>query len=107
MISLSRHNAPAADSQMSTSTDSLVSECTTGNRSAAQRHPEGLAREFDQTRIDLGVAYLKSGETKQARETFAAVKADSEWRGLAELWSVRAKEASQDAKQPGEQQLKK
>jgi len=48
----------------------------------------------DQTRIDLGVAYLKSGETKQARDTFAAVKADSEWRGLAELWSVRANEAS-------------
>jgi tetratricopeptide (TPR) repeat protein len=48
----------------------------------------------DQTRIDLGVAYLKSGETKQAREAFGAVKADSEWRGLAELWSVRANELS-------------
>lgn len=54
----------------------------------------------DQTHIDLGVAYLKSGETKRARETFAAVKADSEWRGLAELWSLRANEASADTKQP-------
>ena len=56
----------------------------------------------DQARIDLGVAYLKSGERRQARETFAAVKADSEWRGLAQLWSLRPNEASQDKKQPSE-----
>jgi PadR family transcriptional regulator, regulatory protein PadR len=31
----------------------------------------------DQARIDLGVAYLKSGEAQQAREAFAAVQADS------------------------------
>ena len=55
---------------------------------------KGDLENSDQTRIDLGVAYLKSGETKQARETFAAVKADSEWRALAELWSVRANELS-------------
>jgi Tfp pilus assembly protein PilF len=54
---------------------------------------KGSLENSDQTHIDLGVAYLKSGETKQARDTFAAVKADSEWRGLAELWSVRASEA--------------
>jgi tetratricopeptide (TPR) repeat protein len=56
----------------------------------------------DQARIDLGVAYLKRGETQQARQTFAAVKADSEWRGLADLWSLRANEASRETKQPGE-----
>jgi tetratricopeptide (TPR) repeat protein len=56
---------------------------------------KGSLENSDQTRIDLGVAYLKSGETQQARQTFAAVKADSEWRGLAELWSLRANEASQ------------
>jgi tetratricopeptide (TPR) repeat protein len=61
---------------------------------------KGAPEHSDQTRIDLGVAYLKSGEMQRARETFAAVKADSEWRGLAELWSVRAKEALQDAKKP-------
>ena len=61
---------------------------------------KGTPEHSDQTRIDLGVAYLKSGEMQRARETFAAVKADSEWRGLAELWSVRAKEASQDTKKP-------
>ena len=59
----------------------------------------GLAHS-DQARIDLGVAYLKRGEAQQARETFAAVKADSEWRGLAQLWSLRSKEALRDSPTP-------
>jgi tetratricopeptide (TPR) repeat protein len=63
---------------------------------------KGALEHSDQARIDLGVAYLKSGETKRARETFAAVKPDSEWRGLAELWSLRPNEASQATKQPSE-----
>lgn len=61
---------------------------------------KGAPAHLDQARIDLGVAYLKSGEAQRARETFAAVKADSEWRGLAQLWSVRANEASRA--RPGE-----
>ena len=64
---------------------------------------KGALQHSDQARIDLGVAYLKSGETQQARETFAAVKADSEWRGLAELWSLRSNEASQNTKLPASQ----
>ena len=56
---------------------------------------KGSLEHSDQARIDLGVAYLKSGEAQQARESFAAVKADSEWRGLAELWSLRTNEAEQ------------
>jgi tetratricopeptide (TPR) repeat protein len=56
----------------------------------------------DQARIDLGVAYLKSGEVQRAHDTFAAVKADSEWRGLAELWALRANEAARETKQPSE-----
>ena len=63
---------------------------------------KGALENSDQTRIDLGVAYLKSGEAKQARETFAAVKTDSEWRGLAELWSLRSNETLRDAKPPSE-----
>lgn len=55
---------------------------------------KGGLEQSDQVRIDLGVAYLKSGETQQARDTFAAVKADSEWRALAELWSLRANESA-------------
>lgn len=60
---------------------------------------KGAFEHSDQARIDLGVAYLKSGEARQARESFAAVKADSEWRGLAELWSLRTNEAARDTKQ--------
>jgi tetratricopeptide (TPR) repeat protein len=56
---------------------------------------KGSLDHSDQARIDLGVAYLKRGATRQARETFAAVKADSEWHGLAELWSLRANEPAQ------------
>jgi tetratricopeptide (TPR) repeat protein len=63
---------------------------------------KGALEHSDQARIDLGVAYLKSGETQQARESFTAVKADSEWRGLAELWSLRSNEASRNTKQPSE-----
>jgi tetratricopeptide (TPR) repeat protein len=63
---------------------------------------KGAFEHSDQARIDLGVAYLKSGNAQQARETFAAVRGDSEWRGLAELWSLRSNEASQEAKQPSE-----
>jgi hypothetical protein len=48
----------------------------------------GLAHS-DQARIDLGVAYLKSGEAQRARDAFGAVQADSEWRSLAELWALR------------------
>jgi Tfp pilus assembly protein PilF len=44
----------------------------------------------DQTRIDLGIAYLKSDQPKQARAAFAAVESDSEWRDLADLWELRA-----------------
>ena len=61
---------------------------------------KGGLEHSDQARIDLGVAYLKSGEKQQARETFAAVKADSEWRGLAQLWSLRVNEVSHDTERP-------
>jgi tetratricopeptide (TPR) repeat protein len=67
---------------------------------------KGALENADQTRIDLGVAYLKSGEKQQARESFAGVKSDSEWRGLAQLWSVRASEAAQDTR-PSERQPRK
>ncbi len=63
---------------------------------------KGTLDHLDQARIDLGVAYLRSGETQRARATFAAVKPDSEWRGLAELWSLRSNEAAPDTKPPRE-----
>ena len=63
---------------------------------------KGELRHADQARIDLGIAYLRRGEAQQASESFNAVKADSEWRDLAELWSVRASEVAQSTAQRNE-----
>jgi tetratricopeptide (TPR) repeat protein len=60
---------------------------------------KGELQHSDQARIDLGVADLKNGKTQQARDTFADVKSDSEWRDLAELWSLRANEVAQTTEQ--------
>ena len=94
-----------AQAETAKSSDNVTDPAALGRIYLSQRMYEQAIASLrksnsDQARIDLGVAYLKSGEAQRARETFAAVKADSEWRGLAELWSVRAKEASQPAKKP-------
>lgn len=60
-----------------------------------QGFEKGQLEHPDQARIDLGVAYLKSNDPKQATKLFSAVKADSDWRDLAELWSLRASEVAQ------------
>jgi Tfp pilus assembly protein PilF len=44
----------------------------------------------DQARIDLGIAYLGNDQAEQATKTFAQVDVNSEWRDLAELWSLHA-----------------
>jgi hypothetical protein len=41
-------------------------------------------------RVLLGIAYLKKQQPEQAREALAAVPENSEWRDLADLWSLRA-----------------
>jgi tetratricopeptide (TPR) repeat protein len=74
--------------------DQAIAALRKGLQKGELQHP-------DQARIDLGVAYLKNGKTQQARAAFADVKSDSEWRDLAELWSLRANEVAQ----PTEQQL--
>jgi tetratricopeptide (TPR) repeat protein len=56
---------------------------------------KGQLQHPDQARIDLGVAYLKNNDPKQAREVLAAVSTGSQWRDLAELWSLRAAERAQ------------
>lgn len=43
----------------------------------------------DAAQIDLGVALLKNRQQDQARKAFAAVPEKSEWRDLAQLWSLR------------------
>jgi uncharacterized protein HemY len=50
---------------------------------------EGVNDE-EQARIALGIAYLRNEQPNHARETFAAVNANSEWHDLAELWTLRA-----------------
>jgi tetratricopeptide (TPR) repeat protein len=69
--------------------DQAIAALRKGLQKGELEHP-------DQARIDLGVAYLRNGKTQQARDTFAAVKSDSEWRDLAELWSLRANEVAQN-----------
>jgi uncharacterized protein HemY len=51
---------------------------------------KGQVINADQARVELGIAYLKNEQPEQARETFAAVEAGSEWHDLAELWTLRA-----------------
>jgi tetratricopeptide (TPR) repeat protein len=49
-----------------------------------------------QGRIELGIALLKNHQVEQAREVFDAVK-EAQWRGLAELWSLRAAQLEQSS----------
>lgn len=75
--------------------DQAIAALRRGIEKGELEHPE-------KTRIDLGIAHLRRGETQEAREAFSAVKADSEWRDLAELWSVRASELAQNTAQRNE-----
>jgi uncharacterized protein HemY len=51
---------------------------------------KGKLEDPGSARVLLGIAYLKKQQPEQAREAFAAVDANSEWRDLAELWALRA-----------------
>jgi tetratricopeptide (TPR) repeat protein len=50
----------------------------------------GGVTDVNEAQIDLGIAYLKKGQKEQARQAFRAVKKDSDWGSLAELWALRA-----------------
>ena len=50
----------------------------------------GGVTDVNEAQVNLGLAYLKKGQKDQARQSFRAVKKDSEWGSLAELWSLRA-----------------
>jgi tetratricopeptide (TPR) repeat protein len=50
---------------------------------------KGGATDADEAQISLGIAYLKKGQKDQARQAFKAVKAESKWHDLADLWEVR------------------
>ncbi|HKR36775.1 MAG TPA: tetratricopeptide repeat protein [Steroidobacteraceae bacterium] len=51
---------------------------------------KGGATDADEAQISLGIAYLRKGQKDQARQAFKAVKAESKWHDLAELWEVRS-----------------
>jgi tetratricopeptide (TPR) repeat protein len=50
----------------------------------------GGVTDVDQAQVALGYAYLKKGQKDSARQAFRAVKKDSEWASLADLWQLRA-----------------
>jgi tetratricopeptide (TPR) repeat protein len=54
---------------------------------------KGGATDPDEAQISLGMAYLRKGQKDQARQAFKAVKAESKWHDLAELWDVRTQAA--------------
>lgn len=51
---------------------------------------KGGATDVDEAQISLGMAYLRKGQKDQARQAFKAVKAESKWHDLADLWDVRS-----------------
>jgi tetratricopeptide (TPR) repeat protein len=54
---------------------------------------KGTVTDADEAQLSLGLAYLKKGQKDQARQAFKAIKGDSKWADLAELWSIRSQSA--------------
>ena len=54
---------------------------------------KGGVTDIDEAQISLGIAYLRKGQKDLARQAFKAVKAESKWHDLAELWEVRTQQA--------------
>jgi tetratricopeptide (TPR) repeat protein len=50
----------------------------------------GGVTDLNEAQVSLGMAYLEKGQKDQARQAFRAVKKDSEWGPLADLWLLRA-----------------
>jgi tetratricopeptide (TPR) repeat protein len=55
---------------------------------------KGGVNDVDEAQISLGIAYLENGEKDKARAAFKAVKPDSRWADLAELWDLHAESTS-------------
>lgn len=49
--------------------------------------------DVDEAQISLGIAYMKKGQKDQARQAFQAVKDESKWSDVAELWTIRTQSA--------------
>jgi Tfp pilus assembly protein PilF len=50
--------------------------------------------DVDEAQISLGIAYLENGQKDRAREAFKAVKRESRWADLAELWDLHVQSLS-------------
>ena len=65
--------------------------CSTRRSSALKKGiTKGGVTDMDEAQISLGIAYLRKGQKDQARQAFKAVKGESKWHDLAELWDVRS-----------------
>lgn len=54
---------------------------------------KGGVTDIDEAQISLGIAYLKKGQKDAARQAFRAVKDESKWHDLAEMWEIRTQQA--------------
>lgn len=54
---------------------------------------KGGVTDIDEAQISLGIAYMRKGEKDQARQAFKAVKDESKWNDLADLWEIRTQAA--------------
>lgn len=51
---------------------------------------KGGVLDADEAQILLGIAYMRKGQKDQARQAFRAIKDDSKWNELSDLWLIRA-----------------
>ena len=54
---------------------------------------KGGVTDADEAQISLGIAYLRKGQKDLARQAFKAVKAESKWHDLADMWEIRTLQA--------------
>lgn len=50
---------------------------------------KGGVTDVDEAQVLLGIAYMKKGQKDLARQAFRAVKDDSKWNDLSDLWMIR------------------
>ncbi len=51
---------------------------------------KGGVTDTDEAQMSLGIAYFKKGQKDQARQAFKAVKGESKWSDLADLWILHS-----------------
>ncbi|MFO7306879.1 MAG: tetratricopeptide repeat protein [Gammaproteobacteria bacterium] len=54
---------------------------------------KGGVLDVDEAHLLLGIAYMKKGQKQQARQAFQAVKKDSKWNDLSDLWMIHTNNA--------------